>query len=206
MFCNNSSVKCQNFWKICKTHDKKIAALCENVINKRRYVFFSAFFRKIENYSDTSALLHFLSFFPRMQTLKNDGYKYFLKSHSNLFTWYAISIVNTYFNIILIFKRKYLVKFWGCKNLPKFRYSEKAKNFKIISNFVLTLISNSPKSGGSFLNFVAFLRYMIFKIQENCNVKIKFAQLYEAQMNSLNIYFYTKFSIKKCQCHDQYPI
>ena len=92
LFCNNSSVKCQNFWKICKTHDKKIAALCENVINKRRYVFFSAFFRKIENYSDTSALLHFLSFFPRMQTLKNNGYKYFLKSHSNLFTWYAISI------------------------------------------------------------------------------------------------------------------
>ena len=63
LFCNNSSVKCQNFWKICKTHDKKNAALCENVINKRRYVFFSAFFRKIENYSDTSALLHFLSFF-----------------------------------------------------------------------------------------------------------------------------------------------
>ena len=23
LFCNNSSVKCQNFWKICKTHDKK---------------------------------------------------------------------------------------------------------------------------------------------------------------------------------------
>ena len=63
LFCNNSSVKCQNFWKICKTHDKKIAALCENVINKSGYVFFSAFFRKIENYSDTSALLHFLSFF-----------------------------------------------------------------------------------------------------------------------------------------------
>ena len=87
LFCNNSSVKCQNFWKICKTHDKKIAALCENVINKRRYVFFSAFFRKIENYSDTSALLHFLSFFPRMQTLKYRGYKYLLKSHWNMLTY-----------------------------------------------------------------------------------------------------------------------